>query len=43
MLCGVSRRDLEDTEINVESRNMSPEEEAKELARFLREDDFYRR
>ena len=41
-LCGVSKEDLEPVS-NKESRNLSPEEEAQELSRFLKEDGKSRR
>ena len=37
-LCGVSQEDLDTQDNRVESRQLSPEQEAEELARFLKED-----
>jgi hypothetical protein len=37
-LCGVSKSDLEIEDTRIESRNLNPEQEAQELARFLKED-----
>ena len=37
-LCGISKHDLEMKTGPVESRNLSHQEEAEELARFLKED-----
>lgn len=42
-LCGVNKEDLEQETHRVEAREMSPEEEAKEIASFLKEDNFWRR
>ena len=43
-LCGVSKEDLEVKEDKrIESRQLSPEEEAQELARFLQEKTKWKR
>ena len=37
-LCGASQKDLESQDKRIESRQLSAEDEAVELSRFLRED-----